>query len=242
MDTLMQDLRFAVRSLRRTPGFAVVVVVVMALGIGVNVTMFSMVYGMMFRPWPLPEPDRIVELKQTDPRHGWDNGDISWPNYHDLRDRAKSYSAFGGYWDHNASVTIDRDPERFEGASVTSGLFPALGVRPMLGRNFTKDEEVWGRNWNQVIVSERIWRTRFGGTAAALGKTIRLNGRVREIVGVMPKGVQVPELSDFWIPAGYDANDPESRSRNDNSLTIVARLKPGVTIEQARDIAKGATP
>lgn len=239
MDTLFQDLRYALRALRRAKGFTAVVVVVMALGIGVNTSMFGMVYGMMFRPWPLPQPDRIVEIHETDKRHGYDNMGVAWPTFHDFRDRSKSYAAMGAYWDHQAIVTLDRDPERFLGASMTSGVMPALGLQPILGRNFTRDEEVWGRNWNQVIISERIWRTRFGGNADALGKTLRLNGRTRRIVGVMPKGVQFPELSDFWIPAGYDANDPESRSRNDNSLTIVARLKPGVTIEQAR--AEAAT-
>jgi len=231
MDTLVQDLRYALRSLRRAPGFTAVVVAVMALGIGVNVTMFGMVYGMMFRPWPLPEPDRIVEIKQVDTRHGWDNQGVSWPNFHDLRDRAKSYSAIGGYWDMNAIVTIDRDPERFDGCNITSGVLPALGVRPLLGRNFTKDEEVWGRNWNQVIISERIWRTRYGGRTDVLGKTLRLNGRVREIVGVMPKDFRFPEVEDFWVPAGFDASEQD---RREGSLALVARLAPGVTIAQAR--------
>jgi len=230
MDTLMQDLRFALRSLRRAPGFAAVVVVVTALGIGVNVTMFSMVYGLMMRPWPLPEPHRIVEIRQTDPRHGWDNQVISWPNFHDLRDRAKSFESMGAYWDHQAIVTIDRDPERFVGTSMTAGLMPVLGLKPILGRNFTKDEEVWGRNWNQVIISERIWRTRYGGSRDVLGRTLRLNGRTREIVGVMANGILFPELSDFWIPAGFDASE---QRREDNLLVVVARLRPGVGLEQA---------
>lgn len=233
MDTLIQDLRYALRSLRRTKGFTAVVILVMALGIGVNISMFGMVYGMLFRPWPLPHPERIVELHETDKRHGWNNMGVSWPTFQDLRDRSRSYSAMGAYWDHQAIVTIDRDPERFLGASITSGVLPAIGVQPILGRNFTPDEEVWGRNWNQVIISERIWKKRFGGSPDALGKTLRLNGRTRQIVGVMPARVLFPELSDFWIPAGYDANDPEWRSRADNSLTVIGRLKPGVTMAQA---------
>jgi putative ABC transport system permease protein len=226
MDTLFQDLRFALRSLRRAPGFTAVVVIVMALGIGANVSMFSMVYGVMLRPWPLPHSERIVDIRQTDTRRGWDNQSISWQNYWDLRDRAKSYESMGGYWDHNAIVTIDKDPERFEGASITSGVFPVLGVRPILGRNFRQDEEVWGRNWNQVIISERIWRTRYGGRTDALGRTMRLNGRTREIVGVMPKGFQFPEVQDFWIPAGYDAKDSK---RDEGAISLIARMKPGVT-------------
>ena len=231
MDTLIQDLRYAIRSLRRAPGFTAIVVIVMALGIGVNVTMFTMVYGMMFRPWPLPQPHMLVDIKQTDPLHGWDNGEISWLNYMDIRDRAKSFSSVAAYWDHQAIVTLDRDPERFSGASITASTLPTLGLNPILGRNFTRDEEVWGRNWSQVIISERIWRTRFGGRNDALGKTLRLNGRTREIVGVMPAGNQFPEVADFWIPAGFDASDQSSRV--DGALNVFARLKPGVSVKQA---------
>ena len=230
MDTLIQDLRYAVRSLRRTPGFTAVVVAVMALGIGVNVSMFSMIYGIMFRPWPLPQPDRLVTVIQLDLQHSGNTEPISWPNYLELRDRSKSFTAFGGYWDHQAIVTLDRDPERFHGASITSGVLPALGVTPVLGRNFRPDEEVWGRNWTQVIISDRIWKTRFGGRTDVLGKTLRLNGRTREIVGVMPPDVRFPELEDFWIPAGYDAKE---QSRTDGLFNVAARLKPGVSRAQA---------
>lgn len=233
MDTLMQDLRFALRSLRRTPGFTALVIAVLALGIGANVNVFSMIHGVMLRPWPLPGIDRIVELRVTEPRHGQDDGEMSWLNFRDVRDRARSFEAIGAYWDHAAVVTIDRDPEDFGGASVTASLFPALGVKPILGRNFTKDEEVWGRNWSQVIISERIWRTRYGGTPDALGKTLRLNGRTREIVGVMPAGFRFPEVEDFWIPAGFDASDPDQQGRADGWLVPVARIKAGVSQEQA---------
>ncbi len=230
MDTLIQDLRFAIRSLRRAKGFTAVVVAVMALGIGVNVSMFSMIYAIMFRPWPLPQSERLVQMEQVDLRQRQDGQPLSWPNFRDLRDRQKSFAAFGGYWDHQAIVTLDRDPERFQGASITSGVLPALGIAPALGRNFRPDEEVWGRNWTQVIISDRIWKSRFGGRADVLGKTLRLNGRTREIVGVMPPDVRFPELEDFWIPAGFQ---PSEQSRTDNVLTPVARLKPGVTIAEA---------
>ncbi|MFN8589368.1 MAG: ABC transporter permease [Candidatus Eisenbacteria bacterium] len=230
MDTLIQDLRFAVRSLGRAKGFTAVVVAVMALGIGANVSMFSMIYAIMFRPWPLPEPERLMRVSQVDLRQHDDGQQISWPNFVDLRDRQKSFSSIGGYWDHQAIVTIDRDPERYHGASITSGVLPTIGVMPVLGRNFRPDEEVWGRNWTQVIISDRIWKTRYGGRADVLGRTIRLNGRTREIVGVLPPNVRFPELEDFWIPAGFQANE---QSRTDNVLTVVARLKPGVTAKDA---------
>jgi putative ABC transport system permease protein len=230
MDMLVQDLRFALRSLRRTPGFTAVVVAVMALGIGVNVAMFSMVYGIALRPWPLPDPGRLVDVRTTNPRTGWYNMPMSWPNYADLRDRSKSFSAIGAYWSTTGTVTIDHDPERLAGARITAGLFPALGVPPMLGRNFTRDEEIQGRDLDQVIVSERLWRTRLGGTPAALGRTIRVNGRTRAIVGVMPKGFRFPETEDFWIPA---SRDPANTDRLNRSLEVLARLGPGVSSGQA---------
>lgn len=230
MDVLIQDIRFALRSLRRTPGFAAVVIAVMTLGIGVNTMIFSMVYGVMLRPWPLPDPARIVAVGQSDPKHNDDDRGLSFQNYLDLREQSKSFSHFGGLWDMNAYVTLDRDPERLWAANITSELFPALGVMPVLGRNFTRDEEVWGRNWTQVIISDRIWRDRYGGSPDALGKTLRLNGRIRTIVGVMPPGFRYPEIQDFWVPAGHDAVEDK---RQDGTLMGVARLKPGVTVKQA---------
>jgi len=230
MDTLIQDIRFALRSLRRARAFTAVVVTVMALGIGVNVMIFSMVYGLLFRPWPLPHPDRIVTVGQTDPRRGFNNLPLSWPNYIDLRARAKSFQAFGAYYDHTAIVTLDRDPERLFAASVTADVFPAVGVRPVLGHGFSRDEEIWGRNFTQVVISDRIWRDRYHADRNVLGHTLKLNGRVREIVGVMPPGFRFPEIADFWIPAGFSAKD---HPRDGTHIQGVARLAPGVTWEQA---------
>jgi putative ABC transport system permease protein len=230
METLLQDLRFAFRSLRRTPGFTAVVVAVMALGIGVNVCVFSMVWGVMLRPWPLPQPDRILTLRQTNPARGWNNMDVAWPTFQDLRERSRSYSVMGAYWQLNAIVTIDRDPERFYGACMTSGVLPALGLQPMLGRNFTRDEEAWNHNWSSVIISERIWRDRYGASPSAIGRSLRINGRTRTIVGVMAKGVRFPEIADFWIP---NAPDPADLDRREGSLDVIGRLAPGVTQAQA---------
>ncbi len=230
MDVLIQDLRYAFRSLRRSPGYTAVVVTVMALGIAVNVLIFSMVYAVMFRPWPLPDPERIVVVSMTEPKRATETHGLSWQNFMDLRERTKSFSAFGAYWEHVAVVTLDREPERLFGVSVTADVFPALGVRPALGRGFTRDEEVWGRNWNQVVISDHIWRDRFKSDPKVIGRTIRLNGRERAIVGVMPPGFRWPEVEDFWIPAGFNAAEDR---RAGESLQGIARLKPGVTAKQA---------
>ena len=235
MDTLIQDLRFALKSLRRAKGYTAVMVAVMALGIGVNVTVFSLVYAFLYRPWPLPDSQRVVTICMTEPRRNFDDLSISWQNFFDIRTRAKSYESIGGQWGNIAMVTVNRDPERLSAGVLTYGVLPALGVMPVLGRNFTPDEEVWGHNWTQIIISEKIWRERYHSDPSVLGTTIRMNGRVRQVIGVMPKGFRYPEVEDFWIPAGFNAAEDK---RTDTQLRVVGRLKPGVTIAQADAEAK----
>ena len=230
MDTLMQDLRFALRSLLRARGYSAVMITVMALAIGVNVTVFSIVYAVLYRPWPLPDSHRIAAVLMTEPRRGFNDVGFSWQNYLDLRERTKVFDHLGLYWENIAMVTIDREPERLSAGVLTADVLPTLGVPPELGRNFTRDEEVWGRNWTQVLISDRIWRERFRADPHVLGRTIRLNGRTRQVIGVMPKGFRYPETADFWIPAGFNAATDQ---RTDFGYQVIGRLKPGVTMAQA---------
>jgi len=231
VDILLQDLRYAFRSLRRTPGFTLVVLTVMALAIGVNTMIFSMVYGVMLRPWPLPHSERVVVITLSDTKRHEEGQDFSFLDFMDLRARAKSFSAMGGEWGTNGQVTLGTEAERMNGMSVTSGLFAATGVAPVMGRDFQRDAEVWGKTWNQVIISDRLWRERFHADPQVLGRTIKVNARVRAIVGVMPPNYRFPEISDFWIPAGYEAGVD---TRSDGALRVIARLAPGVTEQQAR--------
>ncbi|HTM58195.1 MAG TPA: ABC transporter permease [Candidatus Udaeobacter sp.] len=230
MDTLIQDIRFALRSLRRAKGYTTVMITVMALGIGVNVTVFALVYGILFRPWPLPHQERIVVVNMTEPRRHFKNMGFSWQNYFDLRDRSKSFEHLGLNWDNTAMVTLGHDPERLSAGVLTSDVLPALGVMPVKGRNFTRDEEIWGHNWTQIMISDRIWRDRFHSDPNILGQTIRMNGRVRQVIAILPPRFRYPETADFWIPAGFNAADDK---RTDTGLQVVGRLKPGVTVEQA---------
>src|ERR1043166_6288455 len=230
MDILIQDLRFAFRSLRRSPGFTVLVVGVLALGIGVNTMIFSMVYGIMFRPWPLPRFDRVMTVLETNQAQDVKGNSVSWLDFQDLRDQARSFSGVGGYWETGGQVVLAEEPEMTDAANITAELLPALGVTPQLGRNFTRDENVYGQNWGPVLVSDRIWRRRLGGTRDVLGRTLRLNGRVRTIVGVMPPDFRWPESVDFWIPAAVSPEDARARAEHD--VDVVARLAPGVTRQQ----------
>ena len=231
MDILIQDVRFALRSLRRSPGFVAVVVSVLGLGIGVNTMIFSMVYGLMLRPWPLPHFDRVMTIVEKNLKQDIKDDGVSWLNFQDFRHEVKSFESIGGYWGIHGQVVLDREPERLEAADITAGFLPALGLRPQIGRNFTEEENVYDKNWAVVMISDRIWRRRYGGTQDVLGKTLRINGRQRTIVGVMPPGFRWPETSDFFIPAAISPED--SKERADHNLQITARLKPGVSKQQA---------
>jgi len=235
MDTLFQDIRYAFRSLRRAKGYSAVMISVMALGIGVNVTVFALVYAFQFRPWPLPESGRIVAMTMTEPRRGFTDMGMSWQNFFDIRERAKSYEHLGGEWQNVAMVTLNKEPERLAAGVLTADVLPAIGVMPKMGRNFTRDEEVWGHNWNQILISDHIWRDRYHSDPNILGQTIRMNGRVRQVIGVMPPKFRYPEVADFWIPGGYNAAEDK---RTDTQLLLVGRLKPGVTVAQADAEAK----
>src|SRR5262252_5519240 len=231
MDILIQDVRFALRSLRRSPGFVTVVVAVLALGIGVNTMIFSMVYGLMARPWPLPHFDRVMTIVEKNKKLEVTDDGVSWLNFQDFRHEVKSFESIGGYWTIRGQVVIDKEPEMFDAAQYTAGLMPALGMKPQIGRNFTEDENVYDKNWSVVMISDRIWRRRYGGTQDVLGKTLRINGRPRTIIGVLPPGFRWPETSDFVIPAAISPDD--SKERGDHNLSITARLEPGVSKQQA---------
>ena len=230
MDVLLQDLRFALRALRRSPAYTAVVVTVMALGIGVNTMVFSIVYAVLFRPLAVPEPERLVLIQQFEPkRDAHDGFEVSALNFQDFRRGMKSVEAMGAYWDHNAFVTIDKEAERLFAATVTYDLFDALGVKPILGHGFAPEEDELGRNWTNVLISHKVWTERYHSDPNVLGKTLRINGRTRTIIGVMPAGFRWPEIQDFWIPLGFDPKE----TRGDYSLTVVGRLKPGATAAQA---------
>jgi putative ABC transport system permease protein len=231
MEILLQDLRYALRSLRRSPGFAAVVVAVLALGIGVNTMIFCMVYGVMLRPWPLPQFERVVTFRESSKAKDDKDNDVSWLNFEDLRHTLKSYEAIGGFWQIGGQVTIGDEPERMHAANITAGLLPALGLKPQLGRNFTDDEMVYGKGWGVVMISDRIWHRRFNASPDVLGKMVTLNGRKREIVAVAPPKFNWPEIADFWIPCWLAPDD--ATARTDHIMTVVARLKPGVSKQQA---------
>jgi putative ABC transport system permease protein len=235
LETLAQDLRHGLRSLLRTPGFTVVTVFVLALGIGANTAIFSVVDAVLLRPLAYRDSGRLVTILM--------NGDdpVSPANYIDWRDQSHSFAAMGAadYWSPN--LTGVDSPEHIAGLKVTQSLLPMLGVDPLLGRLFVDGEDKEGAD-REVILSYRLWQRRFSADRNVLGKPIILDGNAYIIVGVMPQGFHFAPFwatrAELWVPNAFGAR---IHNRGGNSLRIFARLKDGVSLQQARAEIAGIT-
>ncbi len=231
MDTLLLDLRFALRSLRRSPGFAFTIVLMIALGIGANAMIYSVLRGILFRDLPFPQAERILKVDGRDTRRAEGNMSMSLPDARDVNERVQALSATGTWTESSAYLTLGDEPMRFKSTVASDGLAEALGVTPLLGRWFTPDETLTGANLVPVVVGHQAWRERLKGDPDILGKTLNMNGRVRTVVGVMPEGFRFPEVSDFFLPM---AMNDTSDSRGAHYLQMVGRLAPGATLATAR--------
>jgi predicted permease len=231
MSTLLGDVRLAVRALGRTPGFSTGAVLTFALGIGVNTAVFSVFNGVLLRPLPYPDPDRIT-MVWMDNRLEQIREDItSYPNYRDWRDQASSYAQLAAYTSTAFTLTGADEPERLNGAQATANFFDVMGVQPLLGRLFTEAHETPGSD-AVAVISHGLWQRRFGGSPGVLGRSIALNGRSHEIIGVMPGTLRVPADAELWKPL---APEPTLRqARGSFWLPVIGRLRPGVTVEQAQ--------
>jgi len=223
-----QDARFALRTLRRTPGFAAAVLATLGMGIGAATAVFTIVDGILLRPLPYPQPDRLYAVSQ-DGEDGsyW----LSAPNYHDLKRDLKGVLAMGAYTPDGANVVVDGEPARLSVAEADADFFRTLGVEPALGRTFTEEERTSGAA--VAVVSHGMWRQRFGGRPDAMGATVLLDGTARTVIGVMPAGTMVPAGVDVWTPLNMDR--PEWRTRRGISwIQVLARLDPGVDVSVVR--------
>jgi putative ABC transport system permease protein len=219
------DLRHGARLLRRSPGFAAVVVLTLALGIGANTAVFSVVNGVLLRPLPYAEPDRLVVVRA---------GMSTLGEFLEVRGRVESFEQIATFSSHHhVSLTGEGEPERLASASVTPELFPLLGARPLLGRTFLPEEAEQGRG-AVVVLSHALWRQRFGGDPAVLGQTLRLDGESRTVVGVMPPEFRFPEAeTQVWLPVTL-VGPPPPQLWGSGGNFLVGRLAPGVTPAQAR--------
>ncbi|HVF22534.1 MAG TPA: ABC transporter permease, partial [Pyrinomonadaceae bacterium] len=229
---LLQDLRYATRMLWKNPGFTTVAVVALALGIGANTAIFSVVNTVLLRPLPYKAPEQLVMVWEDATRHGYPRDTPAAANYVDWRDQNSVFSGMAAIAESNFNLTGVGDPERLKGRRVSASLFPLLGVEPQLGRVFTAAEDQPGTQ-RVAVLSYRLWQRRFGGDAAIVGKTLTLNNESYTVVSVMPSRFQFPANDDeLWVPIALTTQ--EAANRNRHYLEVVARLKPGVSLEQAQ--------
>jgi putative ABC transport system permease protein len=233
MELLVKDIHYAIRTLIKRPSFTLVAVLTLAIGIGANTTVFSVVNAVLLRPLPYPNPDRLVALSETsleDPDVA-----ISYPDYLDWRAQQTVFEEMTARLPAGGVIT-GNDPERVIGRYVTASFFSTLGVQPFLGRGFNEDEDRAG-SARVMVLSYGLWQRRFGN-ADPVGKPINYNGEPWTVVGVMPAGFdfygRTNINNDFLVPFGSLATEKFMSDRNSHAFRVTARLKPGVTIDQAR--------
>jgi putative ABC transport system permease protein len=230
MDTLRQDLLYALRRLRQAPAFTAVAVATLALGIGANGAIFSVVHAVLLKPLPFEEPDRLVRVSQT-----W-KGDLtsvySPQNFLDVVADARSFELLAAYERSGVTLTGRGQPGRLEGAQVSAAFFDTLRARPALGRFFAAGENEPGHD-RVAVLGEHLWRERFGGDPAVIGQAVQLDRDRYTIVGIAPARFSFPEGAEVWRPIEYDARF-RSESRGAWYLGVVGRLKQGVSVAQAR--------
>jgi putative ABC transport system permease protein len=232
MTTFLSDLRYAVRSLLRSPGFAIAAIATLALGIGANTAVYSLVRGVLFRALPFAAPERLVALNETYPARGYTAMVASPPNYIDWKARSRSFSSMAAYTTGDIALSEAGEPERLRATLVTADFFETLGVAPIAGRTFAPDEFVSGRD-RVAVLSHGVWQRRFGGDPAVVGRTILLDGDAYRVAGVMPATFRFPEDGpDAWVPLVF--SDNVSTQRGAHYLSVVGRLKSGVTLAQAK--------
>ncbi len=229
MNDLFQDLRLGVRLLARRPGFTAVAVATLALGIGANAALFSIVEAVLLRPLPFHEPERLVLVWERNITRNRDRNVVNPANFVHWRERNRVFSGLAGFGPRDVSLTTADDPVRLKGAAVTVDFFEVLGMKALLGRAI---EESDGRPDAPpvAVVSTGLWKSRFGGETSVLGREVMLEGRSRTIVGVMPEELAVPPGADVWIAMPVTE---EWRTASGRWMLAIARLRPGVTVEQA---------
>ena len=238
----MQDVRYGVRGLVRTPGFTLVAVLTLALGIGANTAIFGVVRGVLLRDLPYPAPEQLVRLWQVAPESP--KGAFSFPDFEDWRTRSRTLKAAGGYFYAEGRTGVDLlgdgEPQRLSVAFVTDGFFQTLGRAPQLGRPLEAQEHVPGQA-DVVVLSHGLWQRSFGGAQDVVGRTVTLDGKPCTVVGIMPRGFDFPSPSaEAWMPVAYFTQQQVPwQERGMRWMSGVGRLEPGVPVSTARQELDG---
>ena len=229
MDGFWQDLRYGLRMLLKYRGFAAIAVLTLGLGIGANTAIFSVVNAVVLRPLPFEEPERVVRIWGKFSQG--DHASTSPPDFLDYRARNSTFEEFAAMIPASYNLSDEAGPERVSAAVATTNFFRALGIKPVQGRDFLPEEEQQGLT-QVAIISEGLWRRRFGGTLPILGKTLTLDGKNYTVVGVAPNALNVLDETELWTPLSFDSS--EMKVRRFHFLRAFGRLKPGVTLQQAQ--------
>ncbi|HXE36302.1 MAG TPA: ABC transporter permease [Verrucomicrobiae bacterium] len=234
LETLFQDLRFGQRLLRKAPGFTTVAVLTLALGIGANAAIFSYIDAWFIKPLPYPQPDRLVSFETQDKKHGWTSGGVtSAADFFDFQKQNTSFEQTAAWGGASLNLTGDGPPELIDGGRVSWNFFDMLGAKPILGRTFTAEDDRSGAP-HVAILSQGLWQGRYAGDPKIIGRNIAVGGEAYTVVGVMPGTFQFPlmGIANLWTPLAL--TEMQRADRGNVWLPAFGRLKPGVTLEQAR--------
>lgn len=232
MQTFLQDLKYALRMLKKNPAFTTVAILTLAVGIGANSAIFSVVNSVLLRPLPFRQPDQLVRVYSEFPNMKLQKFWLSPPELLDIQREAKSWEAIGAWAPGGQNVGTESEPLRVTSAAITRSLIDVLGVQPERGRNFTEEED---RNGGPkvAIISHGLWQKGFGGASDIIGKQIQVNSASTTVVGVMPANFAFPPGSndqvELLVPFQFDPANPGSRGSH--FLSVIGRLKPGVNTE-----------
>ena len=238
MEMFWQDIRYGVRMLLKAPSISIVATIALALGIGANTAIFSVVNAVLLRPLPFANSEGLMNVWETDSVRGYKRGSASYPNFADWREQNHVFERMSSYYTNNFILTGRGDSTRLQGAVVNADLFPLLRATPMLGRGFLPEEDQPEKG-QVVVLSQELFQTRFNADPNVLNQSMMLDGKNYTIVGVMPRAFQFPiqnEPVEFWTTVALDRSgkEPVTEARGAHYMNVIARLKPGVTAEQAQ--------
>lgn len=226
---MLQDLRYAFRTLIKNPAFTIAAVLCLALGIGVNATIFSCVRALLLRPFPYHDPDALVELGEANPKRGWHMNTVSYPNFRSWQAQNRTLANIGIFTGTSFNLATGDGAEYVAGGNVSWTMFRTLGVAPALGRDFREEEDRVGGP-HVAMISDRLWHDKFKARSDVVGQQITVDGVPHTVIGVMPPEFDFPNTTQVWT---LMQTDPD-KERGNHSWNVMGRLKPGVTLEQAR--------
>src|SRR5688500_629323 len=228
--SVMQDLRYGTRLLRKSPGLSAISVLALAIGIGLTTTMFSIVYGGILRGLPFEDAERIMHLERSNVERDIESMEVTQHDFADWRSQQRSFSGLAGFYTGTVNVSGTERAERYDGAFISANAFDILRVKPHLGRSFRQGEDLPGAE-PVALIGYQLWQDRFGGDPKVIGQTMRANGVPTTIVGVMPPRFEFPFREDIWIPLTFD---PVASPRGEGmTIEVFGRLADGVNMDAA---------